>query len=187
MQNLGWCRRRWRKRPYLDTLALAALVFPTFFSKAFFTDADRRGSAASFRIFSAICVASERLRECVGMSPPRFISIAEPHYGVKTGRGLVKLAQTAGMGDAEDRLCFKQNQQRYEALTRLIFGMTASDVPSFPNLNIEHGVRRVPLRKEKLLLRGGQRGFAVAGLDEGLPGTKLRHACLSCKLRRKPF
>jgi hypothetical protein len=124
VQNFGWCRRRGRKRPYLDALALAALVFaifvpssvcgPTatgvfFFSKASFTDAGRRGSAASFRIFSAICVASECLRECVGMSPPRLISIAEPLYGEKTCRSLVKLAQMAGMGDAEDCLCSEQD------------------------------------------------------------------------------
>jgi len=49
-----------------------------------------------------ICVASECLRGYVGISPPRLISLAEPHYGEKTGRGLFKLAQVAGMDDAED-------------------------------------------------------------------------------------
>jgi hypothetical protein len=36
------------------------------------------------------------------MSPPRFISIAEPQYGENTGTGLVKLAQMAGIDDADD-------------------------------------------------------------------------------------
>jgi len=36
------------------------------------------------------------------MSPPRLITIAEPQYGEKTGKGLVKFAQMAGTDDAED-------------------------------------------------------------------------------------
>lgn len=40
-----------------------------FFSKASLTDADWRGLAAAFRISAVICVASECLRGCVGMSP----------------------------------------------------------------------------------------------------------------------
>ncbi len=63
-----------------------------------------------------ICVASECLRGCVGISPPRLISIAEPHYGKKTGGRLVKLAQMAGIADAEDWLCSKQDQPQYETL-----------------------------------------------------------------------
>jgi hypothetical protein len=63
-------------------LAYAALVFLPlfpperfrvdrgfFFSKAFFTDAAWRGSAAAFRISSTI--EPECWRECDGMSPPR--------------------------------------------------------------------------------------------------------------------
>ena len=50
------------------------------------------------------------------MSPPRLISIAEPHYGEKTGNGLVKLAQMAGIADAEDGLRSTQDQQRDEGL-----------------------------------------------------------------------
>jgi hypothetical protein len=43
-------------------------------------------------------------------------SIAE-HYGKKTGRGLIKIAQMAGIDDAEDCLrSTKQDQQQYETL-----------------------------------------------------------------------
>jgi hypothetical protein len=45
----------------------------------------------------------------------------------------------------------------------------------FPRLDIEHGIRRIPLREENLLLRGLQRRFAIADLvEEGL-WIKRRH------------
>ena len=43
-------------------------------------------------------------------------------------------------------------------------------------LDIKHGVRRIPLRKENPFLRAGQRRFALADLCEELLGIKRRHA-----------
>ena len=59
-------------------------------------------------------MASECLRGCVDMSLPRLISIAAPHYGDKTGRSLVKLAQIVRTDDAAACLYAKQDQQRDE-------------------------------------------------------------------------
>ena len=71
------------------------------FIRLLFTDADCRGSAASFRTSSVICGASECLRKCVSMSPRRLSSVADPHYDEKSGRSLVKVAQIAEIDDAE--------------------------------------------------------------------------------------
>ena len=53
-----------------------------------------------------------RLSACVGVS-----ACLPEHYSQKTGRGLVTIAQMAGIDDAEDCLrSTKQDQQQYETL-----------------------------------------------------------------------
>jgi hypothetical protein len=53
-----------------------------------------------------------RLSACVGVS-----ACLPEHYSQKTGRGLVTIAQVAGIDDAEDCLrSTKQDQQQYETL-----------------------------------------------------------------------
>jgi len=57
------------------------------------------------------------MRACVyGHVTSWNITLAEPHYGQKTGRSLVKLAQMAGMDKAEYGPCSTPEQLRYEAL-----------------------------------------------------------------------
>jgi len=47
----------------------------------------------------------------------------------------------------------------------------------FARLNIEHGIRRILLRKEHLLLRGRQRRFGIADLGEEVLRIKSCHRC----------
>ena len=47
----------------------------------------------------------------------------------------------------------------------------------FARLDIEHGIRRIPLREEHLLLRGRQRRFAIVDLGEEVLRIKRRHRC----------
>ena len=47
----------------------------------------------------------------------------------------------------------------------------------FARLDIEHGIRRIPLREENLLFRNLQRRFAIADLAEEGLGIKCRHQC----------
>ena len=95
MTKLGWhqCRGSgWTFSVFPPSVSRATGAGFSF-SRAFLTDAAWRGSAASLRMSATISASSACVRGCVGMSPD--------HYSEKIGKGLVRIAQIAGIDEAE--------------------------------------------------------------------------------------